>query len=62
MIGVRSFVNIEEKYERALSALKKIAAFGHAADCNGGAPVHECCCYEKDEQEIAAEVLEELGE
>jgi hypothetical protein len=30
----------------------------------GGAPVviHECCCYDKSEKEIAQDTLDELGE
>ncbi len=55
-------MDLEEKYKRALKALESIADFGHAEGCLSGAPVHECCCFEKDEQQIAKEALEQLGE
>lgn len=53
----------EEKLKLAIEALQKIASFGHGPDCSGsGAPVHECGCYDKDEKQIAQEVLQEIGE
>jgi hypothetical protein len=51
-----------EKLRRAVEALEKIATFGHAADCESSAPVHECCCFDKDEKEIAQEALCALSE
>lgn len=55
-------MTLEEKYRRATEALRQIANFGHMEDCNSSAPVHECGCYPKDEQEIAKETLELLEE
>ena len=38
-------------------ALEDIVDFGHAKDCDSNAPIHECCCYDMDEKDIAYEAL-----
>ena len=55
-------MTLEEKYRLAVEALGQIANFGHVDGCDSHAPVHECCCYPKDEKEIAKDVLEKLEE
>lgn len=55
-------MTLEEKYRRATEALRQIAEFGHVDGCDSNAPVHECCCYPKDEKEIAQEALKALEE
>lgn len=55
-------MTLEEKYRLAIEALGLIAKFGHVDGCDSSAPVHECCCYLKDEKEIAKDTLETLGE
>lgn len=52
----------EEKYRLAVETLQRIASFGHVPDCNSGAPVHECCCNEKEEKDLAQDCLRALGE
>ena len=46
--------------EKAFELLEKIRDFGHAEGCNCSAPVYECCCFEKDQAELAAEAIREL--
>ena len=46
--------------ERAREILEEIRDFGHVEGCISGAPVYECCCYEKDQRELADEALAEL--
>jgi hypothetical protein len=53
-------LSIEERLEKALEALRKIAMFGHVDGCTGCAPVHECCCQPYDQREIAQAALDEL--
>lgn len=55
-------MELEEKYRLAVETLERIARFGHVEGCPGHAPVHECCCYDKSEKELAQDCLEELGE
>lgn len=55
-------MDTQEKLRLAVEALEKIADFGHAQDCTSSAPVYECCCFDKDQAEIAKAALEELGE
>lgn len=52
----------EEKLRLATEALEKVADFGHVPNCNSSAPVYECCCFDKDQAEIAKEALEAIGE
>lgn len=46
--------------ERAIELLVEIRDFGHADGCSCSAPVYECCCYDKDQGELAREALDEL--
>jgi len=46
--------------EKVYELLEKIRDFGHAEGCNCSAPVYECCCFEKDQSELADEAIREL--
>ena len=48
--------------EKLREKLEEIRDFGHAEDCTCGAPVYECCCWEKDQSELAEEALQILEE
>ena len=48
--------------EKAFYLLEQIRDFGHVEGCNSSAPVYECCCFEKDQSELAREALRELQE
>lgn len=53
---------IEAKLNITIQALKDVMEFGHAPNCEGYAPVYECCCYDKSQWDIAREALEVIGE
>jgi hypothetical protein len=55
-------MTLEEKYKLAIETLHRISNFDHADRCNSSAPIHECCCYAKSEQELAFDVLKQIGE
>ena len=59
---VQKIMDIEQRYNVAVKALRTIAGFGHVEGCTSSAPVHECGCYDADEREIATEALARLGE
>ena len=41
-------MDIEQRYNVAVKALRTIAGFGHVEGCTSSAPVHECGCYDRD--------------
>lgn len=55
-------MSLEERLALAVEALHRIATFWHAEACTGSAPVHECCCQDIYEVDIARECLVALGE
>ena len=55
-------MTLEEKYEKAIETLRAIAKFGHTRYCNSSAPVHECCCNDIDERELAQKCLGEIDD
>jgi hypothetical protein len=56
--------DLTEREAKLVEALKQIANFGHAAECDmKGCPIYDCfcgCC-ERSQWEIAADTLKELG-
>jgi len=46
--------------ERVKELLEQIRDFGHVEGCCSSAPVYECCCFEKDQSELAVEALAAL--
>ena len=53
-------LSTEDKLRVALEALRAIAKFDHVPECYSSAPVHECGCYDQDEQEIAKDALAQI--
>jgi hypothetical protein len=49
--------------EGVYNILENIRDFGHAEDCSSkGVPVYECCCYDKDQSEMAEDAIAWLDE
>lgn len=48
--------------ERIKELLVQIRDFGHSKECTSCAPVYECCCFEKDQSELAEEALNIIKE
>lgn len=51
----------EQRLASAITALQRIAEFGHISSCSMTfVPVHECGCYAESQWEIAERALQEL--
>ena len=52
--------SLEQKYGIAISALRRIAKYGHEPECTSSAPVHECGCCGTTEIEMAEAALKAI--
>ena len=56
-------LSFSERYRLMETALKKIVGFTHSEECEcKEAPIYECGCYNKDQWEIAEDVLRKVNE